>query len=125
MRKYSPIMWERPEEIKMQTTENNPINLLSHAPILINDAYRRASLLALAFVVVLTIGWLLALTAPAALATGHDWIAFVTDDGRIAPPESVAPEMANWPTRVIPLEWRWSPKGVDVDAMFRKSPRRR
>jgi hypothetical protein len=25
-----------------------------------------------------------------------------------------------WPARVVPVEWRWSPAGVDVDRMFRQ-----
>jgi hypothetical protein len=109
----------------MEAAENHPTRVLSHAPVLIKDAYRRAILLATAFFLVLSVWWLISLAAPAALAAGSELIATVSDGDRIARPETVAPEMANWPIRPIPLEWRWSRKGVDVDAMFRKSQRGR
>ena len=34
--------------------------------------------------------------------------------------EAGAAPAREWPTRVVPVEWRWSPAGVDVDRMFRQ-----
>lgn len=37
---------------------------------------------------------------------------------------AVAPDevssVREWPRRVVPVEWRWTPRSVDVDRMFRK-----
>jgi len=36
------------------------------------------------------------------------------------PEKAVARAAREWPARVVPVEWRWSPTGVDVDRMFRQ-----
>ena len=42
----------------------------------------------------------------------------------LAPPPPVVSQTVDariWQPRVVPVEWRWTPAGVDVDRMFRRA----
>ncbi len=85
------------------------------------DAARRGILLAalLALAVVLLVG--VTLLDPTGLAIAKGLADRATGADRTLHVEGMAAAAREWPTRPIPAEWRWSPPGVDVDAMFRKS----
>jgi len=65
-------------------------------------------------------GALIASVAPLGLAVARDAIRGFTGADRLAAPELQALAAKAWPHRPLPLEWRWAPRGFDVDRMLRR-----
>jgi len=67
-------------------------------------------------------GALLALLLVASLVAGVALVAELVEGAAARPAASIesAEPARVWPTRVVPVEWRWTPQGVDVDRMFRQ-----
>ena len=55
---------------------------------------------------------------PVGAATIGEVVSHLASAGTAA--EADAAPSREWPTSVVPVEWRWSPAGVDVDRMFRQ-----
>jgi hypothetical protein len=66
------------------------------------------------------VGALLACLALAALPAGRGLLGAAAGFEAPAGRQEMASPAREWPPRPLPREWRWSPRGVRVDHMFRQ-----